>query len=154
MKVFLDTNVILEYFAIREEYETVQSLYQHFYNRHDTLYMSVGSFYTIVFLIERVLKKEAGLKGETRIKALRDIMGRILRTILVAEHDNDSLLRGISDVRFDDLEDSCQYELACKAECDFLITFNIGDFTVKNDSAVRVLTPKEFLATIESEKAL
>jgi len=49
MKVFLDTNVILEYFTVREEYVTAQRLFERLHRDGDDLYMSVGSFYTIVF---------------------------------------------------------------------------------------------------------
>ena len=38
----------------------------------------------------------------------------------VAEHDNDSLLRSVEDISFDDLEDSCQYQAAQKAGCEVL----------------------------------
>ena len=37
MKIFLDTNVILEYFTIREEYETVQQLFERLHSRQDKL---------------------------------------------------------------------------------------------------------------------
>ena len=84
MKVFLDTNVILEYFTIREEYEVVKTL-----------------------------------------------------------------LEALNDRRFKDIEDSCQYELAQKTGCQVLITFNIEDFPISEDSPVTIVTPQEFLLKIE-----
>lgn len=148
MKVFLDTNVIFEYFTIREEYEVVKALFQLLHKMDMALYMSVGSFYTMVFLIDKVLRKESGLKGEIRLQALRDIMERILRTVSVAEHDNDTLLEALNDRRFKDIEDSCQYELAQKTGCQVLITFNIEDFPISEDSPVTIVTPQEFLLKI------
>ena len=145
MKIFLDTNVILEYFTIREEYETVQQLFERLHSRQDKLYMSVGSFYTMIFVVDKVLKKDTNLRGEIRIQALRNIMERILMTINVAEHDSESLLRGIMDERFKDIEDGCQYELAQKVGCNMLITFNTDDFNIDNNSTVRVLTPRDWL---------
>ena len=66
-------------------------------------------------------------------------------TINVAEHDSESLLRGIMDERFKDIEDGCQYELAQKVGCNMLITFNTDDFNIDNNSTVRVLTPRDWL---------
>ena len=72
-------------------------------------------------------------------------MERILKTISVAEHDSESLLRGIKDTRFKDIEDACQYELAQKAGCDYLITFNTSDFILDDNASIRVLSPHDFL---------
>ena len=146
MKVFLDTNVILEYFTVREEYVTVQRLFERLHRDGDDLYMSVGSFYTIVFLTDKVLRKETSLRGASRVKALRDIMERILRTVAVAEHDGESLLRGVMNIQFKDIEDGCQYELAKKTDCDVLVTFNTSDFPLGEDTPVRVVTPLAFLS--------
>ena len=141
MKVFLDTNVILEYFTLREEFMTTQRMFERFHRGGDELFMSVGSFYTIVFLIDKVLRKETTLRGENRVNALRDILERILRTVAVAEHDTESLLRGVMNAQFKDVEDGCQYELARKAGCDVLVTFNTSDYPLGVNASVRVITP-------------
>ena len=146
MKVFLDTNVILEYFTVREEYVTAQRLFERLHRDGDDLYMSVGSFYTIVFLTDKVLRKETSLRGDSRVKALRDIMERILRTVAVAEHDGESLLRGVMNAQFKDIEDGCQYELAQKVGCNVLVTFNTSDYSLGEDVPVRVVTPLTFLS--------
>jgi predicted nucleic acid-binding protein len=64
----------------------------------------------------------------------------------VAEHDNASLLRGITDENFTDLEDSCQYQLAQRAGCQFLITFNVKDYHIEQDSSIKVLSPEEYIS--------
>lgn len=146
MKIFLDTNVILEYFTVREDYLITQRLFERFHRNEDDLFMSVGSFYTMVFLIDKVLRKETSLRGESRVNALRDILGRVLRTISVAEHDGESLLRGVMNAQFKDIEDGCQFELAQKAGCEILITFNVSDYPSVEDVPVRVVTPFGFLS--------
>ena len=145
MKVFLDTNVILEYFTVREDYLITQRLFERFHRNGDDLFMSVGSFYTIVFLIDKVLRKETSFRGESRVNALRDILGRVLRTISVTEHDGESLLRGVMNSQFKDIEDGCQYELAQKGGCEILITFNVSDYPSIEDAPVKVVTPYAFL---------
>ena len=115
MKIFLDTNVILEYFTVREDYLITQRLFERFHRNEDDLFMSVGSFYTMVFLIDKVLRKETSLRGESRVNALRDILGRVLRTISVAEHDVESLLRGVMNAQFKDIEENYEKKQYCAA---------------------------------------
>lgn len=129
----------------REEYDTVEKIL-HELRRHDVkMYMSVGAFYTIHFIVLKYIHKEKKLFGEACRNNLRIIMQQILQLFEVAEHDKDSLLNGISDIHFADLEDSCQYQAAKKAGCGMLITFNILDYPVGNDASVQVFTPKQFL---------
>lgn len=112
MKIFLDTNVILENFLLREEFTTAHRLFEKLHKGNNVIIMSVGSFYTMIFLVDKYLRKERRLIGNVRIMILRQIMSNILQTIRVAEHDNDSLLRGINNVLFKDIEDGCQYQVA------------------------------------------
>ena len=51
MKVFLDTNVILEFFIEREDVRTAAQLFKRLMDDKAELYMSVGSFYTMLFLM-------------------------------------------------------------------------------------------------------
>ncbi len=145
MNILLDTNVILEYFAVRERYCIAKRLVDHLRDEGDALFMSVGSFYTIIFLVDKMLRKQMGLQGVSRVNALRVIMERILATIAVAEHDKESLLRGVRNMQFKDIEDSCQLEQAKKASCELLLTFNISDYPSDADSGVTVLPPEEYL---------
>ena len=114
MKVFLDTNVILENFLEREEFSIVSRLFKKLYEQKCVLFMSVGSFYTMIFLVDKYLRKEMRFSGDVRIVALRQIMSNILKTVQVAEHDNESLLQGVLNQDFLDIEDGCQFELAGK----------------------------------------
>ena len=129
MRVFLDTNVILEFFIEREDVKA-------------EMYMSVGSFYTMLFLIDKYLRKELGLTGEVRIATLRSLAVKIVKAISVVEHDNESLLRGVEDVQFKDIEDSCQYQAAVAAGCDFIITYNVKDYP---HTLLPVFSPSDFL---------
>ena len=128
MRIFLDTNVILENFLAREDFKTAHNLFRAMQGQNHELFMSVGSFYTMIFLVDKYLRKVFGLIGDERVKMLRQIMSNILQTVSVAEHDNESLLRGIKNEAFKDVEDGCQYELAMKAGCTLLLTFNSHDY--------------------------
>ena len=147
MRAFLDTNVILEFFLDREAGKTACQLFAKLQEQKHSLYMTVGSFYTMIFLVDKYLKRERGLQGDVRLQVLRELMSDILRVIKVAGHDSASLLRGINDLHYRDIEDSCQFQAAKKAGCKVLITFNEGDYRVADDVIPRVMTPQEFLET-------
>ena len=57
MKVFLDTNVILEFFLDREEGLLAERLFAKLDEQGHERLMTVGSFYTMIFLIDKYLKK-------------------------------------------------------------------------------------------------
>ena len=145
MKVFIDTNVILEYTMERERAEIVDKLFDTLKIQEHQMLMSVGGFYTMLYVIDKFLKKEMHLDKDVRIKTLRSVMQRLLQSFLVAEHDNESLIRGISDADYTDLEDSCQYQLAQRAGCQVLITFNVSDYHNAQNSPVKILTPEEYI---------
>jgi len=145
MKIFVDTNVILENFLQRENYYVTYRLFDLLKKKEHVLIMSSGSFYTMVFLVDKYLKRERGMSGEVRLMALRQIMSGILKDIRVAAHDNESLLCGLSNPQFKDIEDGCQYELAKKAACELLLTFNTSDYPTNTELRVKVLSPSEYL---------
>lgn len=112
----------------------------------DELFMSVGSFYTLLFVIENYLKKELGMTGEDKVNSLRIIMENVLALCQVAEHDQQTLLQNVDDKTFRDLEDSCQVHVAEKAGCQMLLTFNISDFKGYGQTSLRIVDPKTFLS--------
>jgi len=63
----------------------------------------------------------------------------------VAEHDKNSLLRGVSDKEYKDIEDSCQHQVAQKVDCEALISFNISDYSETTDGHLRIFTPQRFI---------
>ena len=154
MRFFVDTNVILEKFLSREESAIANLLFIQLQQQKHELFMSVGGFYTIIYVVDSYLKKELELFGNDRILVLRGIMSDILQTCQVVEHDNTSLLRGITNIQFKDIEDGCQYELAIKADCNYLLTFNPADYPSDNQSTIKVLTPQEYLVQDNGEATL
>lgn len=63
----------------------------------------------------------------------------------VAEHDKNSLLRGVSDKGYKDIEDSCQYQVAQKMGCEALVSFNISDYKELTVGQVKIYTPQQFI---------
>lgn len=145
MRVFIDTNVILEKFLEREECVIVNQFFKTLKIQNHKPLMSVGAFYTMIFVVDKYLKSELRLTGEDRLFMLRRIMSDILQTINVAGHDKESLLRGVNNAEFKIIEDGCQYELAQKHGCEVLITFNTSDYPSGKDRAVKVFTPQQYI---------
>ena len=128
MKVFVDTNVILDYILQREHYTEAKRAIAQEVAAQDTLLMSVGGFYTMLYVVDKYFRKELQQSHVVAMAQTRDVMRKVLSLFTVAEHDNSSLLNGMDDLTFHDLEDSCQYQLAVKHGCKKLLTFNTLDY--------------------------
>lgn len=146
MKVFIDTNIFLEYLLNREKNAIANKLLTFLSNKEIPIYISVGSFYTMIYIIESYLKKELGLMGTEKTNSLKVIMSKVLDFCHIAELDNQYLQQAINDPAFSDVEDSCQLQAAYKANCQVLITFNIADFKEgEGEQLLSILSPEEFL---------
>ena len=146
MKALIDTNVILEHIMQRERVAVTNKLFKQLEMSGCELYMSVGGFYTMIFVIEKILRREYDIKGDENLKLLRILMSQILQMFKVAEHKDATLFYAITDPEYKDLEDSCQYQLAVAQGCDCLITFNTADYPVNDKASVKVLSPESFTA--------
>ena len=144
MKVFLDTNIIIEYLIQRERTNLVKQVVNRLVEGDQALYMSAGGFYTLLYVVDKHLNKELGIEKKTRVAFLRNMAQELLKEYRVAEHDNESLMRSINDLRFADLEDSCQLQAAAAAGCQYLLTFNSKDYPT-TDNQIEVMTPQQFL---------
>jgi len=142
MKIFLDTNIFLEYFQRRQQYQSVSRIFDAIEDGSLKAVISSGSVYTLSYLIRMELKrKEIHRPQQTR--QLRQLLNTITSMAKVIDITHKSFTEGINDTNFDDLEDSFQHQCAVKAKCDILITINKKHF-ICND--IVVMTPDEFLA--------
>lgn len=101
--------------------------------------MSVGGFYTMLFVVDKYFRKDLQQGRKDAIASTRNVMRKVLRVFAVAEHDSASLLRGLDDVAFCDIEDSCQYQLAAKSGCSRLLTFNGADYPANSCEGVEIV---------------
>ena len=148
-KVFIDTNVILDYVLQREHGAEAKAVVAWLVENKIPMVMSVGGFYTMHYLIDKYLRLELQLDKASRIAPLRTLLTRILQTFTVAEHSNASLLQGVSDLQYSDLEDSCQYQLALRSKCEIIITFNIKHF--QKVEGLQIITPRMFIEAFISK---
>lgn len=139
MKVFIDTNVVLENLCDRKLAADAQMLFQHIDNGDVEGCINSGSFSNITYIAESQLKKN-GLDKKERISLLRLILSEILDRLAIVPQTGDDLQEGVDDTRFADLEDSYQYQAFKKSQCDYLITINTHDFPCSTDPRIMHLT--------------
>ncbi len=143
MNIFLDTNILLEYFCNRSQAETVENILRFIRLENNNGYISIGSFYTMTYILDTNLKKE-NIHNPERLATLREILKGILAEYKVVR--NVDLYSAVSDTHFSDLEDSYQYRSALAAGCEVLLTLNERDFKDANQNGITILTPQQFVS--------
>ncbi len=139
MKVFVDTNVLLDVFQQRNpQYEASVSVWDMAERGQISGFVSVTSFNNIYYIVSRFRdKKHAG----RTIKLLRGTFSPVPL--------DEQILNQAIDSKINDFEDAIQFFSAVHASADFIITRNVKDFPKSN---IPVLTPEEFLAILEAQK--
>jgi len=113
MKVFVDTNVVMEMLDSRNEADLIGSIFDWLDNHDIKPYLSVGSFYTITYLSERLLHKQ-GLTRPQLTGKLRELLIGIIDEFQISSIGSKELLKGVSDEQFTDLEDSYPICFICR----------------------------------------
>jgi len=133
MKIFLDTNVLLDVLAHREPFYRVSARIWSLAETGEVeAFISAMSFNNIYYIV----RKAAG--NEEAHKALR-----LLREVFTTVAPDSKIVSQAIDLQSGDFEDAVQLLSATRAKSDFFITRDTGDFPQSN---TRLLTPEEFLA--------
>jgi len=143
MKVFLDTNIFLEYFQRRREYQAVSQLLNAIEDKRIKAIVSAGCVYTLVYLIRMELKRQ-GIHRPEQTNQLRTMLNIVLSMVTVAGVSHKHMVSGTNDLAFDDVEDSYQYQCAIQNKCDALVTINLKDYRNAETSAIEILSPDMF----------
>ncbi|MBR1484463.1 MAG: PIN domain-containing protein [Prevotella sp.] len=143
MKVFLDTNIFAEYIFRRERYSDVERLFVAITANQIEAYTSNGTFYTLAYITERMLKQQ-GYRRPELISQMRAILVSLLNLVHVIGLDQTGLTSATMNESFTDIEDSFQYQCALIGQCDKLITINIDDFRGADQTHLEVFTPRQF----------
>lgn len=144
MKVFLDTNLFLEYFEQRREYMAVSKVLSAVEDGKIKAVVSVGCIYTLAYLVRVELKRQDIHRPEQTLR-LRSTLNTVMSMVTVVGLSHKRLSLGINDISFDDVEDSFQYQCALQNKCDALITINLRDYRNANTSKMGILSPTEFV---------
>lgn len=136
MKVFLDTNVVIDYLAKRQLFaEDANRMITLCCQREDELCISALSFTTIYY----VLKKQYGhkqlltlLSGISHLLTVCAVDGQIMQHALLSE--------------FTDFEDAVQCYTAKACNADVIVTRNVKDFS---HSPLITKTPAEICELLQ-----
>lgn len=147
MKVFLDTNIFLEYFERRQQYQAVESLLSAIEDGKLKGVISTGCVYTLAYLVRMGFKRQGIHRPEQTLR-VRKTLTSVLTLATVANVSHKRIMDAIKDLSFDDVEDSFQYQCALQSKCDYLITINLHDYSNADTSQIRILSPEEFVERI------
>lgn len=138
MKVFLDTNVAIDYMARRKDFfQNAALVVEYCRNKKHKMLVSALSFATASYIMSAHHK----MTDENIKTTFNAFIAKKIITPVDSKTINESLA---SD--FEDFEDAMQYYSALRENADIIITRNIDDFAASN---IPVLTPKEFLDAVE-----
>lgn len=144
MKVFLDTNIFLEYFEQRRECQAVSQLLSAIEDGKLKAVVSVGCVYTLTYLIRIGLKRQDIHRPEQTLR-LRATLNTVMSMVTAAGLSQKRITQAINDAVFDDVEDSLQYQRALQANCDALVTINLRDYSNVDTAKMEIVSPTEFV---------
>ncbi len=134
-KLYLDTNVILDYLQRRPGREYIESLLKLADKEAIILVTSVLNFATIFYL-----ERKVGYSTSQIINRFSSLNRVILPVDQTVKSYESALQSG-----FSDFEDALQNFAAIESSCDYLITGNKKHF---KKSVLQVLTSKEMIARL------
>ncbi|MEZ5009320.1 MAG: PIN domain-containing protein [Chitinophagales bacterium] len=139
-KILVDTNIILDLLAKRQPFH-IESLQ----------IFSLADLKQVELVVSALSLVNAHyiLNDAMKIKETRSIIGKF--KVLVTSYElNDKIIElALNDNNFKDFEDGIQYYTALESQCELILTRNLKDF---KKSAIPVLSPKEYLTKINSQK--
>ena len=131
MKVFLDTNIVIDLLDKREPfYIDAVKLFTLAYQKEITLFVSPMTYATASYLLRK--------HGKENMRKLLSNFRQLSQITTADEKVVDAALAS----SFDDYEDALQYYSALTKNVDVIVSRNKKDFTSAN---IPVLAPKEFL---------
>ena len=136
MRLFLDTNVMLDFLGERDPfYVSAAKIATLADKRYLQIVVSALSYATISYFLT---KYEGIKKTKEKLRKFKVISE-------ICELDEVIIEKGLNS-DFSDFEDSLQYFSAIRIECDIIITRNGKDF---KKSEIPVMSPEEFLCSIK-----
>lgn len=132
MKIFLDTNVLIDFLAERQPfYFAAASLFDYAKSGELSLAFSSLSVANSFYILRKFYSSQDLSKAFIDLRQYVEICGISSSDVFKALSAN-----------WQDGEDSIQHQAALSANCDFIITRNPDDFKKSN---IPVMLPEEFL---------
>lgn len=137
MKVFLDTNIIIDFYQQREPFFfPAATIFDLALSRQLEVYVSAATVLNAFYILRKAFSRAA------IYEKMRELM-RVARIIDVGP----SILQGAATDEWPDFEDCVQYRCACEVDADCIITRNPKDF---KNASISVMEPIPFLDSLFS----
>ena len=141
MKLFVDTNVLLDYLDERLGFDAAARKFMVLGFLHEfELWMSSSQVTDLFFILSKGGTPSKADDARRRIRHAR----RFVRVCSLAETDVDAAL----DSPWSDFEDACVYQCALKVKADAIVTRNQKDF---ESALVKVVDCDEFFAWLKTD---
>ncbi len=137
MKVFLDTNVVLDYYLDRAGADVAETIFAMGYGKVYELYVSALTFSNMAYITRKKFPGEQ----------IYDVLETLLDFSDVTSVDKLMVRQAVA-LRAKDFEDAMQYCSAQSIQADCIVTSNIKDFPF---SEIPVYKPVEFLDKIAKQ---
>lgn len=134
-RIFVDTNIVIDLLAKRQEYEETAALFSLGDKGELTIIVSSLSFSHLQYILRKIIKDKT-------IPALRDLE----LIVSIASVGEKVIKLALNDDDFRDFEDAIQYHCAIEAESDIIITRNLKDF---RKSSIPVMTSSQYINSRE-----
>lgn len=132
MKVFLDTNVVLDFYNRREEFFAPAAvIFDMAFKRQIDICVSATTFVNAFYILRKRYERSELYQKLESLSALCEI----------TPIDHRIVRQGLA-LRLKDFEDVVQYFSAMQSQADCIVTRNIKDF---KELEGKILTPVEFL---------
>ncbi|OAV43935.1 PIN domain-containing protein [Lewinella sp. 4G2] len=133
-KVFIDTNIIIDLLAKRQEYAETAEVFSLGDKGALTLLISSLSISHLHYILRKLI-------GDKTRSALQDLE----LIVQIASVDSSTIKLALYDESFTDFEDAIQYHCAAEHEADVIITRNLRDF---KDTKIPVMTSSQFINSL------
>ena len=132
MVLLIDTNLIIDYLAEREQFKTtVDKLFDYILSNRVSGCLAAHSVTNMWYILRKLMTAEKR----------RELFLSILGTFDVIALDEQKLISALERRNFTDFEDCLQDECAQDAHADYIVTRNPKDFA---RSDIPAITPDEF----------
>ena len=144
MRIFLDTNVILDYLLKRKSYNKVRQILTAVEHGKIDAVVSFSSYCTLDYIISQDLKSQ-GIKNPERLRRERELLNGILDLVEIGIISKSSCRTATNDPDFTDIEDSLQYRCAQESLCEVIVTINLKDYKNVSGADLRIMSPADFV---------
>jgi len=132
MKIFLDTNVLLDLALNRNDnHDAADNVVQSCVLKKNEGYITSHSICDFFYILRKDFSTELRMNWVTFL----------VNTFTILTEDKEAFQKSLKAECFDDLEDQLQIECASAAEVDYIITENLKDFEF---SKVPVISSRDF----------